>query len=140
MRPSLLCVLLLTIVTSALRAGEPPQSCPCVPITHLWTVKTCADWNCASAEIAVANGDPQVIVIPVGMNDGRWLIIRRLVAGAAIDSGDTFLLEQYNGMTDAVRRFSAFGTDYKPMLMSAPDGQVLVIGLRQPERRRVAAH
>jgi hypothetical protein len=116
--------------------------CPCVPITHLWGVKTCTDWTCASTELAVANGDPQVIAVPVGMSDGRWLIVRRFAAGAAIDSGgDIFQIDQFDGMSDAVRRFSGFSTDHKPMLMTAPDGRFLVIALRQPEpRRRAAAH
>jgi hypothetical protein len=115
--------------------------CPCVPISHLWIVKTCPDWTCASAELAVANGDPQVIAVPVGLNDGRWLIVHRLAAGAAIDSGDPFALEQFDGMSDAVQRFSEFGSDHKPMLMTAPDGHVLVMALRQVEpRRRAATH
>jgi hypothetical protein len=116
--------------------------CPCVPITHLWVVKTCADWTCASTELAVANGDPQVIAVPVGMNDGRWLIVRRFAAGAAIDSGgDTFRLDQFDGMSDAVQYYNGFSTDHKPMLMTTPDGRFLVIALRQPEpRRRAAAH
>jgi len=115
------------------------NACPCVPLTHLWIVKTCTDWTCASTELAVANGDPQVIAFPVGMNDGRWLIVRRFAAGAAIDSGDdVFKLEQFDGMTAAVTRFAALDNDHKPMLMTAPDGQVLVIALRQPEKPHAA--
>jgi hypothetical protein len=115
--------------------------CPCVPITHLWVVKTCADWTCASTELAVANGDPQVIAVPVGMNDSRWLIVRRFAAGAAIDSGDPFHVDQFDGMSDAVQRFSSFNADHKPMMMTAPDGQFLVMALRQAEpRRRAATH
>jgi hypothetical protein len=75
------------------------------------------------------------------MNDGRWLIVHRLAAGGAIDSGDPFRLEQFSGMSDAVQRFGTFDADHKPMLMTAPDGQILVMALRQPElRRRAAAH
>jgi hypothetical protein len=135
-----------TLATAAfalvLLAAPALADCPCVPIAHLWVVKTCTDWTCASTELAVANGDPQVIAVPVGMNDGRWLIVRRFAAGAAIDSGgDKFHLDQFDGMADAVQRFSSFTTDHRPMLMTAPDGQYLVIALRQPEpRRRAATH
>src|SRR4051794_41983286 len=73
--------------------------CPCVPITHVWIVKTCADWTCASTELAVANGDPQVIAVPVGMSDGRWLIVRRLAAGAPNHLRDPFPPQPIGGMT-----------------------------------------
>lgn len=114
--------------------------CPCVPTAHLWTVKTCSDWTCAATEIAVGNGDPQVIAMPVGIDDQRWLIVRRFTTGSAIDSGDDpFKLEQFDGMAGAAVRFAGFNHDQRPMLLTAPDGQVLVIALRQPEPRRRAA-
>jgi len=140
MRTLVIAAFALVLAATPVLADQ-PAACPCVPIAHLWIVKTCNDWNCAAAELAVANGDPQVIAVPVAMNDARWLVVRRFSAGAAIDSGDPFRVEQFDGMTDAVQRFSALKADYKPMLMTAPDGQILVIGLRQPEpRRRAAGH
>jgi hypothetical protein len=115
------------------------NACPCVPVTHLWIVKTCADWQCASTELAVGNGDPQVIAIPVGMNDGRWLVVRRLASGAAAaDPTDPFQLEQFDGMTDGAARFAAIGHDSSPLLITAPDGHVLVMSLKpasEPRRR-----
>ena len=39
------------------------NACPCVPLTHLWIVKTCPDWNCVNTELLLANGDPQVIAL-----------------------------------------------------------------------------
>jgi hypothetical protein len=40
-----------------------------------------------------------------------------------------------------VQRFSGFSADHKPMLMTSPDGQFLVIALRHAEpRRRAAGH
>jgi hypothetical protein len=141
MRTLVSTALSLVLFAAASFAQEPPNACPCVPITHLWIAKTCPDWTCAATELAVANGDPQVIAVPVGMSDGRWLVVRRLAAGAAIDSGDPFRVEQFDGMPNAVQRYGAITTDHKPMLMTAPDGQVLVMALRQAEpRRRAAAH
>jgi hypothetical protein len=134
--------IIFALVTTALPAEAQSSVCPCIPLTHVWIVKTCTDWTCASTELAVANGDPQVIAIPAGMNDTRWLVVRRFAAGAAIDvSTDPFHLEQFDHMDDAVQRFSGIETDHRPMLMTAPDGQVLVIALRQSEpRRRAAGH
>src|SRR4051794_41565327 len=112
----------LVLFAAASFAQEPPNACPCVPITHLWIVKTCPDWTCASTELAVANGDPQVIAVPVGMSDGRWLIVRRLAAGAAIDSRDPFPPEQFDGNTGAGQRLSAVPNGHKTILVDAPDG------------------
>lgn len=119
------------------------DACPCVPLTHLWVVKTCADWQCASTELAVANGDPQVIAIPVGMNDGRWIVIRRFASGAAAaDPADPFQIEQFDGMTDGAARFAAITRDATPLLITAPDGRVLVMSLKpgSAPRRRAAGH
>jgi hypothetical protein len=136
---------LLIAATVALLAAPVSADCPCVPISHLWTVKTCADWNCASTELAVANGDPQVIAVPVGMADGRWLVVRRFAAGGAVqDQNDPFRLNQYDAMNTAVDHYTAMSTDMRPQLMTAPDGQVLVIALKAPEqsigRRRPVQH
>jgi len=116
--------------------------CPCVPVTHLWTVKTCPDWVCASTELAVSNGDAEIIAVPVGMNDTRWLIVRRVASGSFSDSGnDPFRLEQFDGFDSAAFRFSGLTADFKPMIMTAPDGKVLVMSLRAPEpKRRAVAH
>jgi hypothetical protein len=134
MRPALFALLLLVLVSAPMTAD-----CPCIPLTHLWVVKTCSDWNCASTELTLASGDPQVIAIPVGMTDSRWLIVRRFAAGAAIDvNDDSFQLKQFDGMDGAVPHYSAISRDYHPMLMTAPDGQVLVISTKQPEPRRRA--
>jgi hypothetical protein len=119
------------------------DACPCVPLTHLWVVKTCADWQCAATELAVANGDPQVIAVPVGMNDGRWLVVHRYTGGAVtVDPTDPFQIEQFDGMTDGAARFAAIGRDSSPLLLTAPDGHVLVMSLKPGSvpRRRAAGH
>jgi hypothetical protein len=77
------------------------------------------------------------------MNDGRWLILHRYTGGAVTaDPADPFRLEQFDGMTDGVSRFSAIGRDSSPLLITAPDGQVLVMSLKPPSepRRRAAGH
>src|SRR5437660_12823852 len=122
MRHPFLCTLLLTFFSAAPLAAE----CPCVPLSHLWIVKTCTDWNCASTELLLAGGDPQVIAVPVGMDDSRWLIMRRFAAGSAIDvSGDPFQLRQFDGMEGAVAHYGVLTYERHPMLFTAPDGQVL---------------
>jgi hypothetical protein len=127
--------LLLIATTAALLAAPVSADCPCVPLTHLWIVKTCADWNCASTELVLANGDPQVIAMPVGMADGRWLVIRRFAAGSAVqDQNDPFQLAQFDHMNTAVDHYTAMTTDMRPQLMTAPDGQILVMALKTPDQ------
>jgi hypothetical protein len=135
MRRTLLCALLFGLFTPFSLSAE----CPCIPLTHLWVVKTCADWNCASTELLLGAGDPQVMAIPVAMDDTRWLVVRRMISGAAIDiTDDPFQLQQFDGMEGAAVRYTALTHDRRPMLLTAPDGQILVISLKQAEPRRRA--
>jgi hypothetical protein len=136
-------ILTLAILVLASAAAAPAQDlCPCVPVAHLWVVKTCNDWPCASTEILLAGGDPQVMALPVALTDARWLMVRRVSAGAFIDNaGDPFQLEQFDGMKNAVTRYGEYTTEHHPMLLTAPDGQVLVLALKNPEpKRRASLH
>lgn len=140
MRKLLITILAASAFAVPLSAEDP---CPCIPLPHVWIVKTCADWNCANAELVPANGDPQVIAVPAGLNDRRWLIVRRVVSGASIeDPNDDYRLQQFDGLDPAVACYRGFEAGMRPQLLTAPDGQVLVIALRQPEdaTRRRAAH
>ena len=116
--------------------------CPCVPITHLWTVKTCPDWTCVSTELAVGNGDTQVFAVPVGIDDTRWLVVRRVASGSFSNStDDPFRLEQFDGFPSAAFCFTGISSDFKPMIVTAPDGKVLVMSLRSAEaKRRAVSH
>jgi hypothetical protein len=136
-------VLLLAVAPAVVADDKADNNlCPCVPIAHLWTVKTCADWTCAATELAVANGDTQVIAVPVGINDTRWLVVRRLASGSFTNTiDDPYRLEQFDGFDSAANRFSAMTVDFKPVIMTAPDGKVLVMSLRTPEpKHRAVAH
>ncbi len=136
MRSTILATLLLSLLLSAPLSAD----CPCVPITHVWVVKTCNDWNCASTELILAAGDPQVIAMPVALDDYRWLMVRRLAIGGAIDSGDDpYQIQQFERIDDAMTHYTAVTHDRRPMILTAPDGQILVISLKQPEVRRRAA-
>ena len=137
---ALIAPLICAIALNALPAAA-QNACPCIPVTHLWSVKTCADWNCAAVELAVANGDPQVIAMPVALTDARWLILRRTASGAATDDGNgSFRVEQFDQMYAATQRFMAIDRDHQPMLFTVPDGRMVVISLKEPELRRRATH
>jgi hypothetical protein len=79
------------------------------------------------------------MAIPVTMDDTRWLVVRRMISGAAVDvTDDPFQLQQFDGMEGAAVRYAALTHDRRPMLLTAPDGQILVISLKQVEPRRRA--
>lgn len=69
--------------------------------------------------------------------------MKRVVAGSVTDSGnDPYLLESFDTANDAMIRYGALNVDSRPMMITAPDGKVLVLSLRKPEagRRRAAGH
>jgi len=134
--------ILWSLLFSVLVAVPLSADCPCVPLTHLWVVKTCDDWNCATTELMLAGGDPQVMAIPIGLDNPRWLVLRRIAAGSAIEvSTDPYEIRQFDGLDGAVTHYATLTHERLPMMLSAPDGQVLVISLKQGEpRKRAAAH
>jgi hypothetical protein len=136
-------VFILLALVLTIHAISADDLCPCIPLTHLWTVKTCNDWNCANTELLLGNGDPQVFAVPVGLTDGRWLVMRRFVSGSAVaDPNDPFQLEQFPKMNDGFSRFATIDQQQKPLLMTSPDGQVLVASMKPSgnTRRHAATH
>lgn len=127
------------MILAAMTPAFGQQACPCVPITHNWAVKSCPDWNCAQTELLLAAGDPQVFAVPTSIEGTRWLVIRRSASGAAaIDPNEPFTLSQFDTMTAGVASYGAIAAELRPMLMTSPDGRVLVLSLKelpQPKRR-----
>jgi hypothetical protein len=79
----------------------------------------------------LGNGDPQIFAVPIGIDDGRWLVVRRVAAGSAIaDPAEPFQIEQFDGMSDGAAHFCTIARDAKPVLLTTPDGRVLVISLK----------
>ena len=117
------------------------QACPCVPLTPLWTVKTCDTWNCAMAELVVANGDPFVFPVSTGTADHPWLVMRRIVAGTGVlISDDTYEVAAFDRFEGASSKFIELGGDAKPLFLTAPDGQMLVVSLRSDVIKRRSVH
>jgi len=131
--------LLLLLLAPALQAADP---CPCVPLTHLWTIASCETWDCASTALAAANGDPNVFVVPSSNEQHRWLVFKRMTAGAAAQSADpAFILEQYPKMLDGSLRFDSVDGTLAPMLVTTYDHAVLVVYMRNaPPRQRGTKH
>lgn len=118
------------------------QACPCVPVTKLWVSFVCDNFNCAMTTLSNGIGDSSMFAVPVGMQDGRWLVVRQVTSGDYTDNSP-FQVESFDGIATATARFGDIDGQLKPHIMSSPDGKFLVISLRQPEtppRRRPVAH
>jgi hypothetical protein len=133
-RPLLLIALIAILPLSA--SGQ--QTCPCVPIALEWTVNACPSWNCAAAAAIMADGSPDVLSMPSGSDDFKWVVLRRVAVGSAIESPDApFKVEAFTTLTEAMNRFQGIGADFRPFLFTAPDGNVLIVSRNtsQPRRR-----
>ena len=119
------------------------ELCPCVPVTKLWVSSVYENWNSAIAAMVNGNGDPTMIAMPVAMNDGRWMVVRQVTSGNFSDNSP-FQVESFDGLADASARYAGIMSDFKPHILSSPDGRFLVISLRQletvPPTRRRPAH
>jgi hypothetical protein len=139
MKRFVLICLLLSSITVIARAQE---ACPCVPLEKKWVVDACADWTCALDAFMASGGDRYVVTVPAGTNDGRWIVVRKVASGAYIEPADApFRIEAFDTVSTASDRFGAIPADHAPILMSSPDGKMLVISLKEAgpvDRRRPA--
>ena len=131
---------LLVLFNSASTAQE---ACPCVPRENLWVVKTCIDFSCAMTALSDGNRDALTFSMPVGVNDTRWVVLQRVVAGTYTDDGsDPYQVEPFDGASLATARLGAIDTGHRPMIVTAPDGTFLVLSLKHAAlpRQRSADH
>lgn len=117
------------------------EVCPCIPLTYQWIVTPCETWNCAAAATVMSNGDKYVLAMPTGSDDFKWVVIKRIVSGSAIISPDApFTVDSFDGMAAATTRYDLVGHELQPMLLTAPDGKVLVIARNPTTKRRAVGH
>jgi len=138
-RKAAIAALFAILIAPVLKAGDP---CPCIPTTHLWTIKSCETWDCASTAIDPGKGDPNVFVMASGSDQHPWLVFKRVVAGTAAQSADgSFVIEQFPKMLDGSLRFDSIDGAQQPMLVTTFDHAVLVVYLKDaPLHRRSAGH
>ena len=130
-RLALIAITVASLVTLNLPAQE---VCPCIPQPRIWTSVICDTWNCASSALVSANGDPTVFAVPFGMKGGKWLLIRQVHSGGFIDNSP-MLVEPFDEVGLAAARLASIRAEFRPLIVSAPDGKLLVLSLKEPERR-----
>jgi hypothetical protein len=115
----------------------PQQVCPCVPLSFEWVVTPCDTWNCAASAVIMANGDKFVLSMPTGSDDFKWVVIKRVVAGSSVVSSDApFKLDTFEAMDSAFSRYAIISRDLQPLVVTAPDGKVLLISRSAPEPQK----
>ena len=129
-----ICLLLLPMAAGA------QEHCPCVPVSHLWIVEPCETWNCATAATVLAAGDKYVFALPTNNDDFKWVVLRRVPAGTAAQTGP-FTIETFDTSINAMSRLSAIDPQLTPMIASGADGKFLVVARSFPEvRKRAVPH
>ncbi|MEA2336094.1 MAG: hypothetical protein QOE82_101 [Thermoanaerobaculia bacterium] len=124
------------LFTQVLQAQE---MCPCVPITQMWVVEAADTWNKAASAMVMANGDPYVVTLPAATGDGRWIVLKRVNAGAYVAPPDApFLMETFDGVSAASARFTATSSDHAPMMLTLPDGKVVLVTSREAVAKKRA--
>lgn len=72
-----------------------------------------------------------------------WVVLRRIMVGSAIVSPDApFKVDGFDSLPVASARLYSIDHEMRPMLLTAPEGRVLVVARTAPEapRHRVATH
>ena len=97
------------------------------PIRYTWIAESCEKWNCAAAALVMANGEPNLIVLPTGHDDRPWLILRRVEEGSVfIPETEPFSCEVFETVDVAISRFTAMNNCHAPLILNVPDGKVIV--------------
>jgi hypothetical protein len=119
-------LLTATLRLSAQTAESPPR--------YVWIATPCDTWGCAIAAIASANGDPFVIVLPTKSSAHPWVVLKRMLAGTIEGPIDgTFTAECFDTMLAASTRFDSIASDKIPILVTMPDGGMLVVCMHETQ-------
>jgi hypothetical protein len=131
---------LISLLLLPLAAGA-QEHCPCVPVSHLWIVEPCETWNCATSATVLAAGDKYVFALPTNSDDFKWVVLRRVPSGTAVQFGGPFTIETFDTSINAMSRLGAIDPQLAPMIVSGADGKFLVVARSLPEvRKRAVAH
>jgi hypothetical protein len=128
MKLSTLVVALATLFSMNVASAQQTTN----PIHYTWIVSSCENWNCAAAALIMANGEPNVIVLPTSVEQHPWLVLRRVEEGSIfIPETESFGCEIYERVHEATTRYQAIDGCRKPLVLTVPDGRSVVISLNE---------
>jgi hypothetical protein len=114
------------------------------PIRYTWIVSSCEKWNCAAAALVMADGEPNVIVIPTGSEERPWLILRRVEEGSVfVPEDEPYTCDVFETVAVAGSTYSSMDTCRSPLMLTVPDGRTIIASLSkcgEGTRRRAASH
>ena len=120
-----LAALVFTAISFVINAEEITK-----PIRYTWIASSCETWNCAAAALVLANGGQHVIVLPTGQTDVPWVILRRVEEGSVyIPDDEPFTCEVFASSVSASARFDGMEKCHGPLMLSVPDGRMVVASL-----------
>jgi hypothetical protein len=100
------------------------------PIRYTWIPASCHTWTSAAAALILANGEPNVIVLPTARDDRPWLILRRVEEGSVfVPEDEPFKCEVFDNVTQASLAFASMETCHGPLILNVPDGRAVVASL-----------
>jgi hypothetical protein len=137
MRRIVLSAFLLLLAAASIQA-EPTTN----PIRYTWIATSCETWNCAASALVLANGDKYVIPMPTGNAARPWVILRRVEEGSIyVPENEPYACNVHENLTVASAAMAAIDSCHAPMILSVPDGRVVVTSLTNCEAgRRRATH
>lgn len=125
-------VLLSLNVVAPVAAGEPKTDESVIGGGYEWMAIPCDTWNCAAAELVLAGGSANVLVLPMTAGPHPWVVLRRVRAGSFnIPDDAPIKVDSYDSLPIAATRFDGL-SEHAPTLITASDGKKLVIYLTTP--------
>jgi hypothetical protein len=135
MKRTMLAAVLLIVAAAATAEAQTEN-----PIRWTWIATSCETWNCATAALVLANGDPHTIALPTGNEERPWIILKRVEEGSIyVPETEPYSCEVFSNVTTAGSRFTAMNQCHAPLMLNVPDGRVVVVSLNEcsdPSKRR----
>jgi len=73
--------------------------------------------------------------LPTTSADFPWIVLRRIASGSASIPDGPFKVDGFDSLSDGSAHYYTIDHDLQPMLLTSPDGKVLVVSRTIPEKR-----
>jgi hypothetical protein len=126
----------LLLIAQSLLADENLRS---VPIGSTWFADGCESWNCAAAAMVLANGDGSVVALPSQDAKFKWVVLRRIPAGAVyVTQENPFQVDVVPSYVQGASLLATMDIRQSPMILTV--GQTILFIRTRVPRERAAQH
>ena len=135
--------LLRIVIAGALIAGAQQlladDTGKVVPGGSTWFADACESWNCAASALVLANGDGTVVALPTPDAKYKWLVLRRLPAGAIyVTPENPFQVDVVPSYVEGASMLATMDIRHAPMIVTM--GQTILFITTRPPKERAAQH